>query len=168
MFHLNDLASVKLIAFDFDGVFTDNFVCISQDGTESVKCNRSDGIGLTRLASLGVKFYIISSETNPVVKKRAEKLKIPVAYGVEKKNLLIQQICKDYGMDLKSVLFVGNDINDIPAFKIVGIPIGVADSNPEIFPHIVYKTSKPGGHGAVREICDLVFYEKMKFTPNVR
>ena len=70
------LASVKLIAFDFDGVFTDNTVYVSQDGSESVSCWRSDGLGLTRLAEIGVQTYIVSTEKNIVVTMRANKLKI--------------------------------------------------------------------------------------------
>ena len=76
MIENNRLRDVQLVAFDFDGVFTDNRVITSQDGTESVSCWRSDGIGISRLNKIGIKTVIISTETNPVVKIRAEKLKI--------------------------------------------------------------------------------------------
>ena len=92
------LASVELIAFDFDGVFTDNTVYVSQDGTESVHCWRSDGLGLSRLAGIGVKTYIVSTEKNPVVAIRANKLKIQCKQGVEDKAAAILDICKELGV----------------------------------------------------------------------
>ena len=69
------IRKIRLIAFDFDGVFTDNMVYVLQDGSEAVRCNRSDGIGLQKLNKLGIKTVIISTESNPVVSARAQKLK---------------------------------------------------------------------------------------------
>ena len=149
--------AVKLIAFDLDGVFTDNTVYVDQNGLESVRCWRSDGLGLARLSSIGVKAVIISTEVNPVVSARAQKLKLPCKQGVEDKAAGILAICDELEIDPKDSMFVGNDINDIPGFQSVGIPVGVADSYPEIYPYILYRTQKPGGFGAVREVCDLVF-----------
>ena len=67
---------IRLVAFDFDGVFTDNMVYVMQDGAEAVRCNRGDGIGLQKLTKLGLETVIISTESNPVVSARARKLKI--------------------------------------------------------------------------------------------
>jgi 3-deoxy-D-manno-octulosonate 8-phosphate phosphatase (KDO 8-P phosphatase) len=155
------LASVELIAFDFDGVFTDNTVYVSQDGTESVRCWRSDGLGLSRLQDLGVKVCIVSTETNPVVTVRVNKLKIRCKQGVEDKAAAILDICKELDISPQRTMFVGNDINDIPAFKVVGMPAGVADAYDEINPHVLFKTERAGGKGAVREICDIVIKAKM-------
>ena len=154
------LATVKLIAFDFDGVFTDNTVDISQDGSESVRCWRSDGLGLTRLAEIGVQTYIVSTEKNIVVTMRANKLKIKCKQGVENKAVAILEICKEVGVSPKHTLFVGNDINDIAAFNVVGIAAGVADAYEEINSYVLFKTVRGGGRGAVREICDIVIKAK--------
>ena len=151
------LASVKLIAFDFDGVFTNNTVYVSQDGVESVCCWRSDGIGLSRLRSIGVQTFIISTETNPVVTARANKLNTLCKQSIEDKAAAILEICLEFAISPEQVMFVGNDINDIPAFKLVGLPVAVADAYPEVDPYVLFKTEKSGGLGAVREICDLVF-----------
>lgn len=157
----NDLlASVKLLVLDFDGVFTDNAVYVSQEGIESVRCWRSDGLGLSRLRSKGVHLQIISTELNPVVTVRAQKLKIPCKQGVDDKAAAIMEICRELHVDLAYTMFVGNDINDIPAFKSVGFPVAVADAYPETDQHVLFKTDKPGGHGAVREICDLIYFAK--------
>jgi 3-deoxy-D-manno-octulosonate 8-phosphate phosphatase (KDO 8-P phosphatase) len=154
------LSSVELIAFDFDGVFTDNSVYVAQDGIESVRCWRSDGLGLSRLRTVGVSMLIISTEANPVVTTRANKLKLLCKQGVEDKAGSILETCHELGISPSHTMFVGNDINDIPAFNVIGIPVAVADSYPEVYPHVLYRTLKPGGFGAVREICDLVFQAK--------
>ena len=158
------LSTVRLIAFDFDGVFTDNTVIVNQDGVESVRCWRSDGLGLARLRSVGVYAFIISTEANPVVSVRAQKLKLPCRQGVEDKAAEILATCDELHVDPQLTMFVGNDVNDIPAFRSIGIPVGVGDAHPEIFPYILYRTQKPGGFGAVREICDLVFNARIAVT----
>lgn len=154
------LADIRLVAFDFDGVFTDNTVYVTQDGVESVRFWRSDGIGLTRMRGVGVHTLILSTEVNPVVMVRATKLKTPCKQGIEDKAAAILETCREKGVDPAQAAFVGNDINDIPAFKAVGFPIAVADAYPEIFPHVLYRTTKSGGHGAVREVCDLILHAK--------
>lgn len=160
MLNINLLSKVRLIAFDFDGVFTDNTVYVSQDGVETVRCWRSDGLGLARLRNVGVQTFIISTEVNPVVSARAQKLKLPCKQGVEDKAAGILTTCSELQIEPQHTMFVGNDINDIPAFRSIGVPVGVADAYPEIFPYILYRTQKPGGLGAVREICDLVYNAK--------
>ncbi len=152
-----DLKSIRLIAFDFDGVFTDNKVLTNQDGSESVSCWRSDGIGISRIQQLGIIVIIISTESNPVVAKRALKLKIACYQSIEDKGSALLDICNKYNISINKSMFVGNDINDIPAFKIVGFPVGVLDSYDEINSYIKFKTNKSGGCGAVREICDLIY-----------
>jgi len=156
MINKDILINIRLMAFDFDGVFTDNTVYVSEEGIEVVRCWRGDGLGLARLSNIGIKALIISTETNQVVSERAKKLKLPCKQGVEDKAVEILATCKQLQIEPSQTMFVGNDINDIPAFKSVGAPVAVADSHPEIDPYVIYHTKKPGGYGAVREICDLV------------
>ena len=151
------LANIKLAIFDFDGVFTDNKVLVSQDGSESVNCCRSDGIGISRIGTIGVKSYVVSTEINPVVKVRCKKLQVPVIQGVKDKEEAIRDICKSLNISFEECLFLGNDINDIGAFQLVGCPLAVADSYEEINRYVIYKTKNKGGEGAVREICDLIY-----------
>jgi 3-deoxy-D-manno-octulosonate 8-phosphate phosphatase (KDO 8-P phosphatase) len=161
MLNIESLMSIRLVAFDFDGVFTDNAVYINQDGIESVRCWRSDGLGLARLRRVGVHVVIISTETNPVVSARARKLELPYKQGVADKAAAVLSTCNELRIDPQQTMFVGNDINDISAFQSIGVPVGVADAYPEIDPYILYRTQKPGGFGAVREICDLVYNAKI-------
>jgi 3-deoxy-D-manno-octulosonate 8-phosphate phosphatase (KDO 8-P phosphatase) len=160
MLFKDQLKSVQLVAFDFDGVFTDNCVITNQYGEESVKCWRSDGLGLARLKSIGVKILILSTETNIVVQKRSEKLDVPYIQGVGDKSIVLKDYCGKLGIKLSNTMFVGNDVNDIGALQIVGLPVGVSDSYSEIIDHVIFRTKRPGGFGAVREVCDLIYFAK--------
>lgn len=151
---------VQLLVFDFDGVFTDNTVWVSQDGVESVRCSRSDGLGLARLRALGLPMYLMSTEVNPVVSVRAAKLQLPCEQAVADKGQAVRDLCARLGIDLIMTCFLGNDINDLPAFGQVGFPVAVADAYPEVFDRVVYRTQRAGGFGAVRELCDLIYRAK--------
>ncbi len=152
-------SKIKLLFLDFDGVLTDNFVYVSESGIESVRCYRSDGIGISNLIKEGIKVCIVSTETNNVVLKRAEKLKIPCFNSVKDKTKVVIDYSNKLNVKIEDVAFLGNDINDIDALKLVGFPLGVSDCFPELDEIIVYKTNKKGGEGAVREICDKILFE---------
>lgn len=155
-----DFQSVKMIVFDFDGVFTDNKVIVSQNGHESVVCSRFDGIGLSLLREAGIGSIIMSSETNPVVSARAAKLNIDCLQAVNDKSEAIKHLAVSRNIKLSEIAFLGNDVNDIPALSIVGFPIGVVDCWPDIKKHCLALTSRPGGFGAVRELCEAVVLQR--------
>lgn len=146
---------VRLLAFDFDGVFTDNSVYVFEDGTETVRCWRGDGIGLRRLESLGIEPVIISSEPNPVVLARSRKLQIRCIHGCKDKAGALSELARDKGLSLDQTAFVGNDINDLPVLAAAGLSIVVHDAHPDATAGASYRTQRPGGYGAVREVCDL-------------
>lgn len=149
------IRGVRLIAFDFDGVFTDNSVYVFQDGTEAVRCNRSDGIGLRKLEALDILPIIISTETNPVVAARSSKLGIRGIQACNDKRAALDLIVLELGISLTNVAFVGNDVNDLACLTSVGVPIVVQDAHPDVIPFACYRTKALGGLGAVREVCDL-------------
>ncbi len=149
---------IKLLILDFDGVLTDNSVFVNEEGVESVKCNRSDGIGISRIKKLGIKVVIVSTEKNKVVSARAKKLNLESIQGVDDKYEVVLKLSKELDIPLAKIAFLGNDINDIPAFEIVGFPIAVADCYLEVEPYVNYKTKSKGGEGAVREVCDLIYF----------
>ena len=152
---MEKIHKIRLVAFDFDGVFTDNMVYVFQDGSEAVRCNRSDGIGLQKLKKLGIEAVIISTESNPVVSARAQKLKIRCFQNCEDKSQTLENIAREFGISLNEVAFVGNDINDQPCLNHVGLPIVVQDAHLDVIPLAAFCTKKRGGSGAVREVCDL-------------
>ena len=154
------LRQIRLIVFDFDGVFTDNRVLVGEDGSEYVFCNRADGLGLAKLRQRGVDCLVLSTETNPVVARRCEKLKLECFQGSADKWQTLKEILQKKKIDSAYVGYVGNDTNDRACMENVGVAICVADASPEIksVSHLVI--SRRGGEGAVREICDLVVRAK--------
>ena len=149
------IPKIRLVAFDFDGVFTDNMVYVSEDGKETVRCFRGDGIGLQNLRQLGVETVIISTESNPVVSERARKLKIRCFQDCRDKRAVLDRVAREIGISLDEVAFVGNDVNDLPCLTCVGLPIAVQDAHRKVVPVALFRTKTRGGCGAVREVCDL-------------
>ncbi|MBN2570214.1 MAG: HAD hydrolase family protein [Deltaproteobacteria bacterium] len=149
------IRKIRLVAFDFDGVFTDNTVYVFENGSEAVRCFRGDGIGLRKLERFGVNTVVISTETNQVVSERCRKLVIRCEQGCKDKLETLNNIVQEMKLSLEQVAFVGNDINDLFCLNCVGLPIVVRDAHPDIVPYAGYQTRVQGGHGAVREICDL-------------
>lgn len=149
------MLGVRLVAFDFDGVFTDNMVYVFEDGAEAVRCSRGDGIGLRKLEKLGIEPVIISSEPNPVVLARSRKLQIRCIHDCKDKAAALADMARDKGISLDQTAFVGNDVNDLPVLAVAGLAIVVDDAHPDALAGAAYRTQRSGGHGAVREVCDL-------------
>lgn len=153
--------NINLIVYDFDGVMTDNRVIIFQDGTEAVIVNRSDGLGVERFRSLGIPQLIISTETNPVVKTRAAKLHLEVIASCKDKKNVLKKYCKKMKYDLSKVAYIGNDINDLEAMKMVGYPIAPANAHIEIKKISKIITKTIGGNGVIRELLDIFMEDKL-------
>ena len=148
------LAAIDLIVYDFDGVMTDNRVLVLQDGTEAVFVNRSDGWGIGQLRKAGLRQIILSTETNPVVSARAKKLQIEVLQGRDDKERDLSNYCQSQGIDLAKVLFVGNDVNDLDAMRLVGYPVAPADAHPHVLAIAKYVTQARGGEGVIKELSE--------------
>jgi YrbI family 3-deoxy-D-manno-octulosonate 8-phosphate phosphatase len=156
---------VELVVLDFDGVLTDNRVWVDADGRELVAANRSDGWGLARLREMDVEVLVLSTETDPVVAARCKKLGIPVLQGIDEKGEVLRQELGIRELNPAHVVYLGNDVNDIPCFPVVACALVVADAHPMARSEadIVLKTA--GGYGAVRELCDLLI-ARMKDREN--
>jgi YrbI family 3-deoxy-D-manno-octulosonate 8-phosphate phosphatase len=148
--------NLRLAVFDFDGVFTDNCVYVFEDGREAVRCSRFDGLGLRRLERAGVEPFVLSTERNGVVGARCAKLKLQCQQGCDDKGAALAEIVASRDLDYTRVAFIGNDINDLDCLRRVALPIVVQDAHPDVLSVARYRTTRPGGHGAVREICDLI------------
>jgi N-acylneuraminate cytidylyltransferase len=113
---------------DFDGVFTDNKVIVFQDGREAVRCDRSDGWGLSQLKQTSLPILVLSTETNPVVRARCEKLGLPYLQGVADKGKALRSWLETAGLEPEQVVYVGNDDNDLDCMARVGCAVAVADA----------------------------------------
>jgi YrbI family 3-deoxy-D-manno-octulosonate 8-phosphate phosphatase len=151
------LERVRLAVFDFDGVFTDNRVWVNERGEEALAFSRSDGLGLRRLDEVGVRYLILSMESNPIVGARAERLQARCVQGVEDKLAVLQEDAVVTGLLLEEVAYLGNDIKDAECLRAVGLPVVPADAWPEVLPLARWVLSRAGGSGCVREFCDGVW-----------
>ncbi|SCK27501.1 acylneuraminate cytidylyltransferase [Streptomyces sp. WMMB 322] len=144
---------VDAVVLDFDGTQTDDRVLIDSEGRELVAVHRGDGLGIAALRRDGLDLLILSTEENPVVAARARKLRIPVLHGIDRKDLALKQWCEERGIGPERVLYVGNDVNDLPCFNLVGWPVAVAGAHEVVREAARAITSTPGGEGAIREIA---------------
>jgi YrbI family 3-deoxy-D-manno-octulosonate 8-phosphate phosphatase len=153
---------IDLLVLDFDGVVTDNRVWVDENGHEMVAANRSDSLIISKLKESGVQVVILSSEVNPVVSARAKKMGVEAIQGVNihEKGVVLKQWLSGRGIDPARVVYAGNDINDLPCFDLVGWSVAVADALQGVIQAADFVLSKPGGHGAVRELGDLILSKK--------
>jgi N-acylneuraminate cytidylyltransferase len=147
---------IKLLVLDFDGVLTDNRVWVDGSGREQVAANRGDGWGIGRVREKGVEVIVISTESDPVVAARCEKLGIEAHQGIVDKVPALMEILSEKGVEPERAVFVGNDVNDVPCFRVVGFAFAPSDAQREARHAADCVLEKAGGHGAVREVCDIL------------
>jgi len=152
-----NIDNIDAIVFDFDGVLTDNFVYLNQEGVESVACSRADGLAFDVLHKLNKPAFILSTENNSVVSMRAKKIKIPVIQGVINKVEAIKELAENKKYDLKNIFYVGNDLNDYLVMQICGYNACPIDSHPKIKEISQNILTSKGGNGVARELLEKVF-----------
>lgn len=150
--------TIKMIICDFDGVVTDNLVLTDENGKETVSASRSDSMHIKALRGMGVEVMILSSEPNPVVAARAKKMGVDAIHnvGMQDKGRVMQEVLEQKKIKAGNVIYLGNDLNDLPCFEIAGWSVAVADAYPEVLRAADCVLTKTGGHGAIRELCEIV------------
>ena len=148
---------IDAFIFDFDGVLTNDLVYVDQNGIETVCCSRADGLAFDVLKKLEKSVYILSTEKNSVVTARASKLNIEALQGVDDKAEKIKQLTKEKKINLKNILYVGNDLNDFLAMNLCGYSACPSDSHNLIKENSDIILKKKGGNGIVRELIEEVF-----------
>ena len=147
---------VELVVLDFDGVLTDNRVWVDAEGREVVAAHRGDGWGVALLRERGVEVVVLSSETDPVVEARCRKLGISSSQGLTDKATALNKLIEERRVDPAHVVYLGNDVNDVQCFPLVACAVVVADAHPNARVQADLVLKRPGGFGAVREMCDLI------------
>ncbi|MBT8092523.1 MAG: HAD hydrolase family protein [Gammaproteobacteria bacterium] len=154
---LENLADVRLIAFDIDGVFTDGRFYLSDAGIESKAFNTQDGFGVRQLLNAGVSVAVISGRQSQAVARRMQELGVPhVFQGCKDKVAALDEICSAIGVTRHQCAYVGDDIPDLPLLEHVGVSVAVANAVESVRAQCDYLTTARGGFGAVREVCDLL------------
>jgi 3-deoxy-D-manno-octulosonate 8-phosphate phosphatase (KDO 8-P phosphatase) len=155
-----DLAKIKLLLLDVDGVLTDGRIIYDNNGSETKAFDVKDGQGIKLLQRAGIQVGIITGRQSGVVTRRAAELGIELVYQDAKdKCLPFMEILEKLAMTPEEVAYVGDDIVDLPVMRRVGFAVAVADAMDDVKPFAHMITKRPGGRGAVREVCDLLLKE---------
>jgi len=148
---------IKLLALDVDGVLTDGKIYFDSAGNESKAFNTRDGLGMAALQRCGIKLAIITGRESPIVTRRAAQLKVDYVYQarVDKLNAYME-LLQESGLEEQQVCFAGDDWIDLPVLQRAGLSVTVPAADEEMKGRVHWVTSRGGGEGAVREICDLI------------
>ena len=148
--------NIKMVISDFDGVFTDGSVYFDEKLNQQKRMNFSDIMGVSILIKKGIKFAIVSGENTNILNYFKEKFGIEDIYGlIRKKGEIVEEILKKYNLKKDEVLYIGDDINDIPAFELVQYRVAPNNANPLIkMMDNMQITDAKGGEGAFREMVD--------------
>lgn len=149
--------SIRLIAFDVDGIMTDGGLFLSDTGDEFKRFNSLDGHGLKMLRQSGVVPAIITGRKSRCVELRAQNLGIEHVYqGVENKLEAMQHLLAALGLDLSVAAFMGDDVVDLLVMRRTALAVTVPEAPQIVRDHAHYVTQRNGGHGAVREVCEML------------
>jgi 3-deoxy-D-manno-octulosonate 8-phosphate phosphatase (KDO 8-P phosphatase) len=152
---MDRLRRIRLLALDVDGVLTDGRLYFQADGIEIKAFHTHDGHGLKLLKRAGLEVALITGRDSPIVSRRAAALGVPhVLQGVERKLPALQRLCQRLGIDLDQAAYCGDDLPAMGAIRRAGVGISVPGAPEYIRREADWVTRSPGGHGAVREICD--------------
>jgi len=151
------ILALRLVAFDVDGILTDGGLYLSDSGEEFKRFNSLDGHGLKMLKASGVEIAIITGRTSRCVELRAKNLGITHLYqGVEDKWAAMQQLLTLLNLSPEAAAYMGDDVIDLPVMRRMGLSITVPNAPQVVRDHAHYLTQREGGHGAVREACELI------------
>ncbi len=151
------LARVRAVLLDVDGVLTDGGLYYFDGGGFAVRFDARDGLGIVRARRAGILVGIVSGRPTPQAKRRAEELGIEeIHLEVQDKAAVVDDILYRHGIAPADAAFVGDDGVDLAAMRRVGVPVAVADAEPDVKREATYVTARAGGRGAVREVLELV------------
>ncbi len=155
------LANIKLLLLDVDGVLTDAGIIYTDSGEQIKKFNAKDGLGIKLLIKAGVDVGIITGLRSKTLEHRCQKLGISLLFaGIKNKSKVLDAIVSQTGIPPENMVFVGDDIIDLPVMKRVGVSFCVADGHDDVKRHCDRVTKLKGGCGAVREVCESILKAK--------
>jgi 3-deoxy-D-manno-octulosonate 8-phosphate phosphatase (KDO 8-P phosphatase) len=153
----NTLSQIRLVAFDVDGVFTDGRFYLSDAGIESKSFNTQDGYGIRRLIENDIAVAVISGRESAAVSSRMQELGVThVIQGCKDKVAALNELAAELGIGMTECAYVGDDIPDRQLLQTVAYAVAVANAVEEVRQQCDYTTTAAGGHGAVREVCELI------------
>lgn len=158
---LTRLSSIKLVAFDIDGSLTDGGIYYDNHDIELKAFNVKDGFGVVTLIKEGIECAVITGRNAKLTERRMQDLKVShIIQGEADKGKALTNLCQSLSIEPEDAVCFGDDLNDMPMFRIAGVVVCPQDAHPFIKNHADYITTLPGGHGAFRELCDLILIAK--------
>lgn len=152
---------IRLVIFDVDGVLSNGLLLFDTQGVEYKTFHVRDGHGIKLLQNAGVEVAVISGRRAESVRLRLEGLGVRhIFQGHEDKRSAFESLCQSLALQPREIAHVGDDLQDLPLLRRVGLAVAVADAHEAVLPHVHWVTSQPGGMGAAREVCDLVLRAK--------
>ena len=159
------LAQVKLLILDVDGVMTDGKIYFNEQGECLKAFNVKDGLGITMLLRCNIHVAIISGRSSPIIQKRANELGVKHVYVGQLKKLEAYKHCiEQLTIQPNQVAYLGDDVNDLPIMKQIGLSITPADAFDEMKKASMWVTTRNGGNGAVREVCNAIIMAQEKWS----
>ncbi len=150
-------AETRLLVLDVDGVLTDGRLYYDGNGGETKSFHVRDGYGLKALQRTGIQIAVISGRRSKAVETRMAELDIELVFlGIQDKLKVFRSLVKKLGITVKNTACVGDDVPDLEILREAGLSVAVADAHPEVIANTDWQTENKGGHGAVREVCDLL------------
>ncbi|WP_456432000.1 KdsC family phosphatase [Thermosulfuriphilus sp.] len=166
---LKRAAGIRLLLLDVDGILTDGQIIVAADGSEIKSFCVRDGMGIKLLQMAGLEVALLTSRTSPPLVHRARELGIKtVIQGSLHKLDLYLELCRKKGLEDQQVAYMGDDWIDLPVLKRVGLAVTVPQAWPPLKEHVHYVTRLSGGHGAVREVADLILQAQGKWEELLR
>ena len=157
----NRAEKIELAIFDVDGVLTNGGLILGENGNEYKAFHSRDGLGLVMLRDSGCHIAVISGRTSSIVSERMAALGIESVYqGQNDKGKALEDLLNELNVDAQATAYVGDDFIDLPAMRRVGLAIAVADAHPMVIKHAHWITKEKGGHGAAREVCELIMHAR--------
>lgn len=147
---------IALVCFDVDGTLTDGGITFDESGRESKRFNVHDGLGIALLRRHGIKVAFVTARASVVAERRAEELGAEAHTLVKDKRACVQALAEKHGLALGQIAFMGDDLIDLPALSVVGLAVAPANQHPWLAGRVHFSTHEGGGHGAARELCDLL------------
>jgi len=155
---------VRLLALDVDGVLTDGRIIYGNAGEELKAFHIRDGLGIKLAQRGGIEVALITGRRSELVARRAAELGIEtVVQGREDKRIALQELCTAQGIELTHCAYMGDDLPDLGAVNAAGLGLTVADACPELLEAADWRSSLPGGRGAVREACEALLRARGQF-----
>jgi 3-deoxy-D-manno-octulosonate 8-phosphate phosphatase (KDO 8-P phosphatase) len=153
---LDRLRKIEAVVLDCDGVLTSGDLLYDESGRRLLTFYARDGAGIAMLVRSGVHVAILTGRPADIAELRHRELGVKLVRHAHDKGAALEEMCQELGVEPGACAFVGDDLPDLPAFRVAGLRVAVANAVPEVIARADWVTQNDGGRGAVREVCEAI------------